>query len=266
MLNNLKKYWRVFWILRKLQLEILFEYRTNFYLWTLISTIWTLFNIFLLSVLVGVKGEIAGWTKDQLFLLTGIFIMLDAFTWSFFYHNMRKYTESIFDGSFDLLLSKPVDSQFMIMVRGNSFNNILRLIVGIYLTLKSSHVLQLQLSWQHLSLFLMTFFASLLMIYLIWFFIATFSIWFERLDNIHEIVPVLRRISQLPTNVYQGLLSIIFTVIVPLCLTTTVPTEILLGRLNWLWIVYLQSFTLLLFLFTRFFYFYSIKKYSGIGQ
>jgi ABC-type uncharacterized transport system permease subunit len=83
MLQKIQKYWRIFWKFRQIQLMSMLEYRKNFFFWSAISLMWTAFNYFSFSILVGVRGELAGWNATQIYLLLGVFQMIDAFFWSF---------------------------------------------------------------------------------------------------------------------------------------------------------------------------------------
>ncbi|MBD3279546.1 MAG: hypothetical protein GF390_02435, partial [Candidatus Pacebacteria bacterium] len=83
-LKHLKTYWQLFWQFRKLQLAKLMEYRGDFIFWSVISTMWTIFNLFFFSLIVQISQGLAGWSMTEMYLLLGVFTMIDALTWSFF--------------------------------------------------------------------------------------------------------------------------------------------------------------------------------------
>jgi ABC-2 type transport system permease protein len=102
--------------------------------------------------------------------------------------------------------------------------------------------------------------------YSVWFLIATISFWIERLNNLNDILPSLRRLSQVPRSVYTGISSVAFCLILPVVLVTSVPAEILLGKSSNSWSLYFVLISLFMFWLSRKFFFFSIKKYSSAGS
>jgi len=261
----INKYLRLFCLFRKISFMKLSEYRSDFFFWTLISTMWTAFNFFFFALLINLNQNIAGWGEWQLYLLLSVFTMLDAATWSIMGDNMWQYTNDIFSGRLSVLLLKPIDFQFAVMTQSNTFNNLPRFFIGLFALIYSANQLKLSLSLTQVALFILSFLSAFLMIYLLWFIVATLAFHVERLDNINEIVPSLRRIWQLPRSIYSGIFSTIFTVIIPIGLAVSIPSEIILGQsYNWTW--YLIFWTLGLFLFSRAFVKFSLKKYTSVGS
>lgn len=266
MLNQAQSYWRVFWQFRKIQLMRLFEYRGNFFFWTLISIVWTLFNLFFFSLIIRAGGGIGGWNPQEIYLLLGIFTIIDSFTWSFFYHNMVLYTQAIYQGKLSQLLTKPIDTQFLLMVQSNSYTNAFRLFIGIAIFLFSYRQLGLTHNWWQWLIFVLLLVNSLMLLYALWFIISTLAFWVEKLDNINEIIPMLRRVFQVPRSIYTGVASFIFTVLFPLALISSIPSEFLLSKLSPQWFAISFILTAVAVLISRQFFHFSLKKYSGVGQ
>lgn len=267
MFNTLRKYWRLFWYMRKLHAMRMMEYRANFFFWLFISTMWTIFNMFFFTIITNVSGAIAGWSLTEMYLIMGVFNIIDAFVWSFFYNNMMEYTNGIFSGDLNKVLVKPLNPQFWLMTQNNNYANIFRFFLGFGITLWAANRLQLHPSLPQVALFIFMILVSISFIYFLWFIVSTCSFWVEKLDNINEIVPNIRRTFQVPHQVYTGLASTVLTVILPLGLLTSVPSEILLGRVSsWLIVLYLGLFTLGLAVLSHIFFRYSIKKYSGAAN
>ncbi len=225
----MKKYFRVFIEFMKLSIQRFIEYRFDFVVWSIISTAWTIFSILFYEILFSQTTSIAGWSKPEVFVLVGTYLLIDSVTWSVFYLNMRRYVEVINTGALDVLLLQPLDIQFRLSTRHMSPNNFMRVVLGLYLLWKYVPA-NVQL-WQ-IGLYLLFILLAMLVIYCLWFFSATFTFWAEKFDNIIEVVPVMRSIWFAPADVYSGLLSTLFTVIIPLALITTVPSRILIGHIR----------------------------------
>ncbi len=266
MYKSLRKHWRLFWKFRQLRLMLLLEYRNSFFFWSLVSVLWTAFNYFFFSLIVSANNTIAGWNQSEMYVLISTFTILDAFTWSFFYANMTTYTKSIFYGEMTTYLTRPVSTQFLVSIQNNSFNNIFRLVIGIVVLVKAVQATQVPLSLGTILLYVTFMILSLLFIYSLWFIVATCAFWVERLDNINELIPATRRMWQVPRGVYSGLASTLFTVILPLGLISTIPSEILLGKGELRWMVYYGIFAVGSLLFSTWFFRISVKRYSGVGN
>lgn len=258
----MKKYLTIWIQSVKFSIQRLFEYRTDFFVWSLVSLGWTTFSLVFYQIMFLQTDTIAGWTKNEVFLLIATYMIIDSATWSIFWRNVQNYTRSIFDGTLDLLLVRPVDAQFRLSTQHISFTNLPRLAIGIYMLV---HYLPRALTVQQIVVYIMFILISLIIVYAMWFFTATFAFWVEKLENVIEIVPTMRHLWSTPADVYTGPIAAIFTIIFPVALITTVPTRVLLNTMRWQEIVILLTFTVIVLLSTRFFFNYSIKKYSGAG-
>lgn len=260
------KYLTLFWHFRKIQLMKQLEYRGDFIFWSLISLMWTIFNFFFFDLIARVNNGIGSWNADQITILIGVFTILDAFTWSFFYHNMQRYTQMVFSGELNQLLSKPVDTQFVLMTQTNSYNNLLRLAAGVGMIWWTLTKMGAQLGLLSLLGFVLVLFISLTFIYFLWFTLSTMAFWVEKLTNINEVIPSFRRIWQVPRQVYQGVAGVLLTLVLPLGLVVSLPAEVLIHQSSIQWIGYMALFTAGLICFSRWFFMISIKRYSGIAN
>lgn len=241
-------------------------YRSDFIFWTVVSLIWSVFNIFFFTLIVDVQGHIGGWNKQELYVLLSVFTILDAFTWSYFYSTMKIYTWSIFSGFLDVLLTKPLDPQLHISISQNNYNNAPRFIIGICMLVWSVSALPNPPGTDKILLSLVLFVTSFFLLYSVWFIAATFAFWVEKLDNINDIVPGLRRVFQVPRTVYTGIFSTLFTVVLPVGLLTSLPSEALIGRTSLGWNLFFIAISIGFFLLARWFFGYSLRKYSSIGS
>ncbi len=261
----MKKYWHLFWHFRKIQLMKMMEYRSDFWFWLIVSTMWTIFNYFMYGLIIGNSNGIAGWSYDEVMILLSFFTMLDAFTWSLFFPNMLNYTESIYDGSLSKLFVQPVNSVFLILTQYMTYHNIPRFFIGLIVLIHTVKKIGLTISLGQILLASLLFIVAIIFIYTVWFIIATLAFWVERLNNINQIVPAFRSIYQMPVQIYKGFTAILFSFIIPLGLLTTLPSEAILNRNNLFAIIYFIIFTTILVILSLWFYKKSTNKYSSVG-
>ncbi len=261
----MKKYWILFLAFRKIQVMKFMEYRGDFFFWMIVSLMWTAFNYFYFGLVFSQGKGIEGWNYDQIMLLISFYTMIDAFTWSVFWPNMSEYTKQIFNGELSKYLLLPVNSVYLILTQYATYHNIPRFFVGLFVLIHTIKKLELALSLGQILLTILIFCFGILLIYSCWFILATISFWVERLENINEIMPQFRSIYQVPTKVFTGLPGFIFSFILPLGLVTTLPSEVILGKNNGPFIVYLILSSLVFFALSVGFFKLSIKKYSSVG-
>lgn len=261
-----KKYWSIFLTSRKLSVMKMLEYRADFYFWALINILWGSFNVIFYSVIIGVNQGIVGWNQTDMYLLLGVFTIFDALLWSVMYNNMSMYTEDVFSGEIIFSLLKPVDPQFFLMTRYNSYTNITRLIMGIGIVVWALTTSQTILTIPSLLSFLVTFTASLIFFYSLWFMASTCSFWVEKLENINHFIGGVRSLSQIPHQVYFGAASTVLTVLIPLGLIASVPSEMLLGRGSFVLALRLVVAAVIALFLSRKFFFFSIKRFSGVAN
>lgn len=261
----MKKYWILFLAFRKIQIMKMFEYRGDFWFWMIVSLMWTAFNFFYFGLIFSQGNGLEGWSYDHIMLLIAFFTMIDAFTWSVFYPNMREYSKEIFDGQLSKYLLMPVNSIFLILTQHATYHNVPRFLVGFIILLHTIQKIGLSVSLLQIILAFVVFSFGLLLIYSLWFILATFSFWVERLQNINEIMPQFRSVYQVPAKVFTGIPGFIFSYLIPLGLVTTLPSEIILGRYNSTFIVLLVLSSSAFFAISVYFFKISIKKYSSVG-
>lgn len=263
--DKMKKYWKIFWTFRRIQLMKMIEYRSDFWFWMIVSLMWTGFNYFYFGLIFTQGNGVKGWSYDQILLLISFYTMLDAFTWSVFYPNMRQYTEEVFNGELSKYLLLPVNNIFILLTSHATYHNVPRFLVGLGVLIHTVNKLNLSLTFLQIVLVLVLFCFSILLLYSCWFILATFSFWVERLRNINEIMPQFRSVYQVPLQVYTGITGLVFTFLLPLGLVTTLPSEVLLGKIQYQYIIFFCCMSVLFFTASVKFYKVSIKKYISVG-
>ncbi len=266
LIHTLFRYGRLLLLLAGMHLKVSIIYRKDVALWAVVSIIWTLFNFFFFSVLVQVRGEIAGWSQSQMFVLIGVFTILDAFIWSWLSSSMQQMTESIYLGSLDLVLVRPVDTQFYLSFSRFNYTNLVRITLGLSVLLINLRLLQLYPTILQWLLAITTMAASLTVLYSFWFMASTFAFFADRMENIHEVIPSLRRFMEVPAPVFQGFLGKFLTFVLPILILTNVPANILLGRIPYRLVAYLFVFAVATVLVTRWWFHHCLRHYSGVGS
>jgi viologen exporter family transport system permease protein len=103
--------------------------------------------------------------------------------------------------------------------------------------------------------------ASLL--YCFWLVLATGSFWVVDMWFLSDLFEGVYQVGRWPIGVYPGWLRYSMTYLVPIGFAVTVPAEALTSRLQWPTLVFALGFGAAAFAFTRWFWHWGLRHYSG---
>jgi ABC-2 type transport system permease protein len=100
-------------------------------------------------------------------------------------------------------------------------------------------------------------------IYCFWLVIATLAFWIVDVWQIIELFQGVYLAGRFPVSIYPGWLRFGVTFLVPLAFAITVPAEAVTSRLEWSTVALALGFGLALFAFTRWWWGFGLRRYSG---
>jgi ABC-2 type transport system permease protein len=239
-------------------------YPADFITWSVIDTMWAVVNIGFFKVLLLNIPDIHGWTFSQLVIPLGIYSLLNAFIWGVFYGNMKELSKSINRGTLDLVLTKPVSSQFIVSVRSISFNLFPSVLIGVFLLgygFIINHLHPINLVFLPLILI-----SSVLIFYSLYFFSTTLTFWTNRLQNISEFMPQIADAARYPTDIFPVAVRFILTYIIPLGLLAIFPAKILLSSYSPAFILIPLFIGVFLLYFSHLFWHFALRFYSSASS
>ena len=263
---NLKKYFYVYTKFIHTALASELEYKTNILIDLLTAILSLIGSIFLLSIFFQNQGNIGGWEFDQALIIQGIYTILNGVTNTWFNPNLTEIVKHIREGTLDFVLLKPIDSQFFISLKKINPSGFLEIMLGLCLLIYCIRINQINLNLSFLVLCLITIICSICILYSLWFFISTTTIWFVKTWNATEVLRSFLYIGRFPLNSFSFSLRIFFSVLIPIAFITTIPSEVFLG-LSQFWKILLELIVALVFLFTsRKFWLFALRFYSSASS
>ncbi len=206
------------------------EFRAQFFAGVVGYAIWTAVSLLFIDIVFGQVGAVRGWSRDEMWVLYGTFVVLESFCYGALGPNMWRFAGGVRDGSLDLALTKPVSTQFFVSARYLDLNGCLNSLGGFALIGVGLHRMA------HLpSLLDWLLWASLLacgftLAYAIWFVCVTFAVWAVKLDGIAVVFDPMMQMARFPLQIYPARALTFLTLILPVAFLTTFPTQALLGR------------------------------------
>ena len=263
---KLKKYLKVYSKFLHTSLASELEYKTNILIDFITAILSLIGSIFLLSIFYKNDASIGGWEFEQALIIQGIYTILNGITNTWFNPNLTEIVKHIREGTLDFVLLKPIDSQFFISSKKINPSGFLEIILGLCLLLYCIKINEINLNFSFLNMFFITLTCSICILYSLWFFISTTTIWFVKTWNATEVLRSFLYIGRFPLNSFSIYLKIFFSVFIPIAFITTIPSEVFLG-LSQPWKILIEVLVAILFLKTsRKFWLFALKFYSSASS
>lgn len=261
----LKKYFGIFKAIAKASLIAEIEFRLNFAMRIINDIFWYLAQIFTFEVLFHHTKLIGDWNLAQTRVFLGVLFIVDALYMIFMQENLDRFSEKVRKGELDLLLTKPVNSQFMI-----SFQKISVSCIGNLMIASSWFIWSLaqlpDLDWKRGLWVLVLAPSGFAVLYGVRFTIAAMAVVFVRVDSMQYVWYQLYRLGMRPDSIYMPWLKFIILTILPVGLIASVPARAILDPPE-LW-VYLWALSAgpLFILFSSWFWKKSLLKYQSASS
>lgn len=240
------------------------EYRLNFVLAAVNSLGNLVGSIFGVYLFYGAGYRFEGWSWEAALVVLGFFTILEGFTSTFLSPNLSKLVTYVQQGTLDFVLLKPISSQFWLSTRTLSPWGLPNLLFGVLLILYAGNRLGLGLGDYVLSLFPLLF--GLVILYSLWFMIGATSIWFVKIYNATEVLRGLLEAGRYPMIAYPAAYRFFLTFIVPVAFLTTIPSEVLLGKIQPGWLLGSGLLAVVLLICSNYFWKFALRFYTSASS
>ncbi len=240
------------------------EYRTNFALAAVVSLGHIAGSVFALYLLYRQGYEPGGWPFTHALLVIAFFTLMEGFTNTFLRRNLNRIVSHVREGTLDYILLKPVDSQFWLSTRNLSTWGVPNLVYGLLLV---GWVGQAEGFGPTAYLAgIVPMLLALVVLYGLWFILATTSLWFVKIENVTHVLHNLLSAGRYPVPAYPEMLQFIFKFVVPVAFMTTAPAEVMLGRDPWFWTLTAAAISVVLVLLSRAWWKFALRFYTSASS
>jgi len=240
------------------------QYRADFFV-SLLNVLISLGTQLLgLQVIFGQTTDLRGWAQNDLIVLVGIHLLVGGLLNLFVQPSMQAVMEGIRLGTFDYVLTKPVDSQLYASLQTVTPQSVPRIAFGTGVIVFGITRLDTSLNGADLVLFIFMLGAGLAIIYSFMLMLSTLAFWFVKLENVLQIFNTMfGNAGSWPITIYPGWLRVSLTFIVPVAFAVTIPAESLTGRLTWLTAFGTLALAAAFVIAARLFWRYALRHYTG---
>jgi len=180
--------------------------------------------------------------------------------------NLSRLSEYVRMGTLDYILTKPIDSQFLVSLRHIGIFNWGDPILGLGLVAYALWRLDDMPTLGQIALFVVLSVAAMVLIYSINLIVQTTAIWLVNVERADALVMGMLETGRFPIDFYRGWIKAVLTVIIPVAFMTTFPAEALLGQLDsWVAAVAI-ALAVLLFVLASAFWRFALRYYTGASS
>ena len=239
------------------------QYRVNFFVQLFQSFLAPVIGLVGLGLVFNYTSELAGWSRPELLVVMGVFILMGGVIRTAIQPNMERLMADVQEGTLDYALTKPADAQIIISVREIRIWQSVDILVGAGVVVVALIQLNVGLGIGQALAFAAALLMGGVMIYCFWLMITTGAFWVVRMDQIVELFQGVYQAGRWPVSIYPGWLRMLLTFLVPVAFAVTVPSSALVGRLNLQTLVFTALLTAALLLVSRWVWKTGLRNYSG---
>jgi len=226
------RYARLFRVQLKASTLTLLQYRFDFFTEGLLEVLWAATALVPLFVVFRDRSQVAGWTLGEALLVVGWFTLLQGVLEGAINPALTSVVEHIRKGTLDFVLLKPADAQFLVSTARFAPWRATNVITALAIFAYSFHLLGRRPSADGIFLAALLLASSTLLLYSLWILTVSAAFYVVRVDNLTFLFGAIFDAARWPSSVFRGLLSVVFTFVIPLALMTTYPALALLGKLS----------------------------------
>lgn len=264
-MKKIKKYFFLYLAMFKASFIADLEYRANFFTRILTDIFWYIAQIATFEVLYKHTDKIGDWNAQQMRVFLGLLFVIDGFYMIIIHENLENMSEKVRKGDLDLLLAKPINSQFMITLQKANTAIIGNLLLGtgwlLYSLAGLDHFNYLRLLW-----LLMLIPCSLAVIYSMRFIFSATAVIFTRSENLQFLWWQVYRLGMRPDSMYPPFLKWIILSVIPVGVIVSIPARALLNPPNYFYLFWPVILMPILLYATNRFWNFALKYYSSASS
>jgi len=242
------------------------EYRFDFVMSALRSLGWVGVTIITYTVLFSQTPNIAGWSKEEVLVLFGIFMIIDESWNAFFSDNLVRLSDYVRLGELDHILLLPLSTQFFVSLRHVLIFTLPNIVIGFCVTGYFLTKLSLDISWWQYLLTAFLAFNGLILLYSLMLLLVTSTFWIVQLRAFWDLYNVMTYGAKYPISFYQNPLHFLFLFIVPLGVVFTFPAEFLVKGLSWELVFLSFALGIGFFFISHKFFYFGLKHYNSASS
>ena len=231
------------------------------------NILWTVSQLITLKFLFTKVGTFTDWSFGDMVLLLGLGQIYIYVAWLLFEPNLTDLFKKINTGSFDRMLTKPVNIKFLasferVMVSQllPTLTTVIPLIIYGLSTRQAFRLSDVGLSLVVASL-------GTIILYLLGLTISGLIFFFEDIQSVRELLTMhVTELSRVPLSIFPKLIQQALTFVVPLAFIAYYPVQIIRNQASFLTVFLTEATLIIIFYYLqKITWKAGLKRYSGVG-
>lgn len=240
------------------------EFRFNIVTCMLVEIGYMLAKLLYVMVVHDTGVKINGLSPDSILLFVGTYMLMTVFFVSMMQFNIVQFHNHIREGTFDLLMTKPISLQFIATLRHvDTWTSVPNLIGSLIMIGIGWYTLDIPLTLINLGGFIGFMIGGILMMYSIFVLPLILAFRFINISAIHQIVWALWDFNNMPHRIHIKAVQRVGVFVLPIFLITNFSPLFVMNDLSSTELLWGIFAPILFFLLTRFFWSRSIKYYES---
>ncbi len=241
------------------------EFRLNFVLLMIAEFVWYFTQIVLYEVIFRHTSFIGDWRLEQMRVFIFLALFVDSIYMILWDSNFVKFNDDVRKGNLDLLLTKPINSMFMLSSQRLSTTHFpCFFITAAGLIWACQQIPGFQ--WLNFLWLILLVPSGLSVIFCGRFALNATAILFTRADFLQYIWYSLFRLGLRPDAIYAGILRFVLIFFLPFAMIASVPARFLLEPVNWGLVIWAIVMPVLLFYGLSKYWNFCLKNYSSASS
>lgn len=238
-------------------------YRGNFWGYVVTSFAWGGFHIAQALLITSRSSHFYSWTRGDMLLLIGTFSIVRGMVSVLFTQNIDKLIDMIATGGLDVILLKPIKSQFYASTIVINFTAVIRCVLGVWLLFYTVHTYHPPVTVGIALGYFIFCITGIVLGYSVYFIAATILLWNPMLTNMKSMMNYLSGMGRYPSETYQNWGKVPFVLLYPFIIYTIPGSRLLAGKLITSEAVSFFLVTIFLAIFSVYFWKYSLRRYTS---
>jgi ABC-2 type transport system permease protein len=210
----------------------LLQYRFDFFADGALEVLWAGTALVPLFVVFQARETVAGWSLGEALLVTGWFILLQGILEGAINPSLTSVVEHIRKGTLDFVLLKPADAQFLVSTARFQPWRATNVLTALVVFVQAFRLLGRPPSASGVLAALFLLITSTMLLYSLWILTVSAAFYVVKVDNLSVLFSSIFDAARWPSSVFRGVVSFLFTFVIPLSLMTTYPALAMLGKLG----------------------------------
>lgn len=267
-LTRLRKIARLYLKLQLIQLRTVVEYRADFWIGILGSSLMHGAGLVFVIALFGQIDELGGWSSWEVAVLYGLTLM-PAGLRELFCDGPWLLRQLVNSGEFDRLLVRPVSPAMQVATRLASVHGVGQLSLGAALMLVGTSRSDMEWAPWKAGFLLTSVLSSLGLLIAIGFLVNMIGFWEPSAQSaVPTAYAMLIDFAKFPLDIYGTVIKVLVTVVAPYAFVSYFPALVLLDKESpWRWLGFASPIvTLLAVLLTSRLWRTGLNRYQGVGH